>query len=173
MAQQANRIPSGFLDLIGAETGGKNPPIYADFVQPSVELLELYAAQTLANVNETIAHTAAGTPLTITVTEGETWLLRSCSVLTTMPAASFERWSVRIRRVPRGDIAQLNGFPDIWTSRMLVPNAVGLQQDHDSFYLPTPLACLAGTEIEFILAERDALASRTSRCQLLLNRLET
>lgn len=174
MTQQTNRIPGGFLDLIGAETGGKNPPIYDDSVQPTVDLFELYAAQTLSAFNTTIAHENSGEVVTTTVPDGEVWIVRAVSVLMTLGALTeYERWTFRVQTLPRlGPEESIpSPFPSFWTSRLIAPNLIANQPLVDSFALPAPLVCSPGVTLAARILERDAGLPRTTRLQWLISRL--
>lgn len=172
MPQQTNRIPFGFLDLIGAEVGGKTPPVYADEVKPTVDMTELYLGNTLSVANNTFAHTAAGQTVLVSVPDGETWLLRACSSRTSpaVGAADFEQWNFRVNDLVRGETGVAGAFPIYFTTKLLTGVLVG-QFLSDSFYLPRPLSLLSGTRLEANLIQRDANAARTVRIQYLINRM--
>ncbi len=166
---QVNRIPRGFLDFVGAQTGGKNPPVTENAVSPTIEMTPFYQAQTLAGVNDTVAHTVVGSSLNVAVPEGETWLLFAASIRTTYPANSFDQWELTLNELPRGNVIDLASFPAIWSTRVLGNLAVPGQRDIDSVSFPTPYPLSAGTIIRATTTQRDTLGvSRTARIQYVI-----
>lgn len=154
--QQTNRIPGGFLDLIGAETGGKNPPRYADLLTPSVEMFELYAGQTLSGATQTVSTVNPGETFDLKVPQNEAWYLRSLSVDVLYSASTRnERWSFWIGSLPREAATATPAAPIIWTTRFLEV-ALANQRASDAFMLPQPILLLPGVNIGAGIFERSA-----------------
>jgi len=166
---QTNRIPSGFLDLVGAETGGKNPNQYTDAVRSSVDMRELYLGQTLGSDTHTFVVASEGqTSGLMVVPQDEAWLLRSLSTQwTAADAATRFTVGVQLPDTPRGDAA----FPMIWQSELQVVSAVGFIV-FDAFYLPSPLLLLAGQVIQWRIGKFTG-PGPTLRVQALFNRLRS
>ena len=73
-----NRVPRGLLPLLDAKTQGRTPTDTADFVQPTLELGENYAADIPFEVEQggVFAQPALGSfVVPISVPEGEQWLV--------------------------------------------------------------------------------------------------
>ena len=158
MPQQTNRIPSGFLDLIGAETGGKTPPYYDDVLKPGVDLTELFRGQTLSADKFTWVVTAAGNNHLMTVPENEAWLLRHVSVSEPMgTTVMLSSYQVGIWNAARQEYG--NAFSAFWSSKVLQVQING-QVAHDAFHLASPMLLLPGTTIYWQCRERDAGAGR-------------
>lgn len=169
MPQQTNRIPFGFLDIVGAETGGKNPPFYSDELSPSVDVTELYLQHTLAGIRTTGSQAIVGDQINFLVPEAETWILRACSFRTAAVAAMTEVWEFSFTRLPRSDIT-VGAFPIFWTSTRsrTAPPLLG-EFLEDSFFFPAPVALPSGTNLNATVIERDALAARTTLIQYLVD----
>ncbi|MCP5092859.1 MAG: hypothetical protein GY949_18250 [Gammaproteobacteria bacterium] len=169
-----NRVATGFLDLIDSQTQGRTPPAFVDAVQPTVELGELYAADSLGGLQFSQNHTA---PITVAfiVPQDEMWLLRTVGVqLNSFPALNaFEIWQVRVGRTPR--VSSEGNVPDptidIWTSKTLTSLVVG-QGDADALVLPVPITMKSGQSLLFTLTQRDATALRTTACSVLMTILK-
>jgi len=166
---QTNRIPGGFLDLIGAETGGKNPSQYSDTLQATIESKELYLGQTLKGNLISQNHAAVGVAADITVPSDEHWLLRCVNVEAVLPLTTdFERWVVGLTRLPR-DVGFLH-HAVFWSTRLLQTAAAG-QFPSDAFMLPDPILCTPGMIVRAILKERDASAARNTTLRIAYNKL--
>lgn len=167
---QINRIPRGYLDFIGAQTGGKNPPDASDSVAPVIDMTPFYQAQTMAMVNDTLSHTVVGSSLLVRVPENQTWLLWSASVRSTYPANSFDQFEFIIQELPRGDVIDIASFPSVFNTRLMGNLAVAGQRDIDSTSFPVPYPMAAGTLIRATTTQRDALAvARTARIQYVIS----
>ena len=170
---QIGRIPEGFLDLVGAETSGRTPSQYADFVTPGVDLTDLYSAQALAGFRISGAHTAHGQLFSTVVPAGELWLLDAVTIQCTPPAPTdFERWTMEINNFPRAEPPASGGAAScgIWTSR-LIQVQIGSQTGFDGFAFPNPIPLPPGLRIQWRIVERDASASRTSEARIAFRRL--
>lgn len=109
---QINRIPNGFLDLLGTETGGKNPSQAPEVVAPVLTMNELYSSQTLESKNFGINSLAAGNNNFIIVPDSETWILYAVACNTIAPlVGDADQVGVYLDRLPRsaapGNIAQI------------------------------------------------------------------
>lgn len=169
---QVNRIPSGFLDLLGAQSQGKTPPLYADVLGPVVDMGELYRGNALSMVVETLAHTTFGNTQDFTVPAGETWLLRAVSsdeLLTS--TGQFTQWAWSFLRPPRG----ATGGATIKETfihvspikQILLANAWAT----DAHEFASPIAFQNGTIIRAKLAQRDAGVGRSSNLAIAITRL--
>lgn len=168
---QTNRIPTGFLDLVGAETGGKNPPEYSELVGAGVDLTELLLGQTLCCQLNTVSHTAAGNTFGMTVQPDQAWLLRSVSVVTPLTnTAQLEEWTVGFWNLPRQEFG--NDQSQIWTSRLMQVQVNG-DTASDCFLLPQPILLTSGCAIYWTLRQRDTSAARNSTITAQFNLLRT
>jgi len=74
---QVNKIPLGFLNMLSSQTGGRNPPEYADSIVPTVEMTPFFHSPALRIVFNNIA---VGTGLvntfhSIPVPENKAWFV--------------------------------------------------------------------------------------------------
>ena len=169
MPQQTNRIPHGFLDLVGSEVGGKTPPVYSDFIGPTVDMTELYLAETLAAEGVTFNHAAALASTSVTVPDDEAWLMRCLGVSGSLSnTGQLERWRFDLIRLPREDSSNLGAT--IWTTdELTVP--VNNQGISSAFWLPAPALLLPGVRIDITITQRDTAAARNTQLEFLFNRL--
>jgi hypothetical protein len=79
-----NAIPDGFLSLLQLKQTGRNPSSMAEFIQPTVDFTDWYAAATAEIVSSTTTiRSAVGIAVTdLVVPQNETWLVAAatCSV---------------------------------------------------------------------------------------------
>jgi hypothetical protein len=168
---QVNRVPSGFLDLVGSQSQGQTPPLYSDALSPVVDLRELYLAQTLSQQCETKAHVAFGATQDFTVPAGETWLVRSVSWYAVLPLTGTERWAWSILRPARGTTGAAVIQETYLYASALKSVAINNQMMADAYYFPHPIALLNGTILRATILERDAGAVRNTNVSVLMNRL--
>lgn len=170
---QVNRIPNGFLDLLGVESLGRNPPAFADQIIPITDLTEFYAAQTLSAHTVDFNHTAFQNQQLVTVPSEETWFLRAVSVDGSLPGtANFERWQFSLDNMARNNTGAATSEPMIWVSDKLVVS-IANQDIAGAFALPAPLALTAGTVLRAKLVERDTGPARTTALNWLFNRFNS
>lgn len=159
---QINAIPKGFLDLFNAQQQGKTPPQYVDALAPVVDMTEFYLANYLG-AHQVDANHAGASVFTVTVPDGEVWLLRNLGLLSNLTTtAMWEDWYFTAARFPRASSVS-TAVPDpvagLWATR-LTRVAASNHRQSDGFTLPTPLLCQAGTILHARLVYRDALAAR-------------
>lgn len=75
-----NQIPEGFLDLIKATTGGRNPTVLSDQVVPTVDMTPFYFPRSLSQRFYVGAFSAVGSDAFIEVPNGEIWNLLALDV---------------------------------------------------------------------------------------------
>jgi len=168
---QVNRIPNGFLDLLGVQSLGRNPPLFSDAVSPTVDLTEYYSAQTLSSHTEDFTHTAADQQVVVFVPEGETWLLRGFSVYTT-PLGSVsesEDWSFMVQNLARGSTGGATSEPVLWNTGRLSP-IIANNKVAAAFMLPAPLMMTSGSVTKARLTQRDATPVRATDLTWIFNR---
>lgn len=171
-----NRFPRGFLDLVGSISQGKAPPQYRDEVLPTLEMGELYLAQTLGTAGIDFLHSAAGTSQNIVVPQNEVWLVRAFSIyqLSLGGVARFERWQVQASGFPKSSSVGVVSQKDVilWTSRKL-DTTIAADGDSDAFVFPVPLALHAGASLNWRIVQRDASAARTTLVRVAMHILKT
>jgi len=166
-----NRIPRGFLDLIGAQTQGKNPPVFSDGLSPVVDMTPLYLAQTLGTHKVQVSHTAASQQVSITVPSDEVWLLLSLG--TNALAATigeFEQWIFIINDVIRESGVATN-LPQIHVTPLAQNLAIN-QLLSTGVTLARTIVVQGGMELIAKLAQRDATGSRSTTVEYLFYRLK-
>lgn len=172
---QVNRIPSGFLDLLGVQSLGKNPPSFNDALIPIVDLTELYLAQTLSVHTEDFFHSAVTNQITVRVPEGETWILRSVGLEPTIHTATSmrEQWAFSFIDPPRAPSpAGVTEEGMIFTTPLLSV-ATANWEVSASHTLGAPIALLGGVVLKARVIARDAGATRVARLNWAFNRLNS
>lgn len=171
-----NRFPRGFLDLVGSISQGKAPPQYVDAVAPTLDMNELYLGSVLGIAGIDFTHSNAGSSDSVTVPDGEVWLVRGFSVfqLSLASTGRIERWQVQLGNPPLSDesLVGLQKSVTLWVSKELA-TATGGQGDADAILLPEPLALHAGAVLNFRILQRDALAARTTLCRVMMHILKS
>lgn len=169
MPQQTNRIPFGFLDLVGAETGGKTPPFYSDELKPSVDMTELYLQHTHAGIRTSVSQSNVADFSSLLVPTDESWMLRAASFRTAVAVTNqIEVWQFSFTRLPRDDLTT-GPFPVYFITRNRVGATVVGEFIQDAVLLPKPIVLGPGTNLAATLMERDAGAARTTLFQYLVS----
>ena len=166
---QVNRIPIGYLDLVGNETQGKNPFESLESLRPTVSMDQFYLGQTLGNVNATFTNSGIGVVSFTDVPSDELWILLSVSLTETQDAGQLTQFEVNIQRTPRQDNVALGGFAGIFVSRVMTVATTG-DIAAEAFLLPQPMVLTPGTRIVYRILQWAGL-SRTARKQMLFHRL--
>ena len=166
-----NRIPRGFLDLVGAQTQGKNPPVFSDGLSPIVDMTPLYLAETLGTHKIIISHTVSAQQEAVTVPTGEVWLLLSLG--TSALAATvgeFEQWAFLLNNVIRESGVATN-VPQIHVTEIAI-NSVINQLLATGFTLPSMIVIQGGMQIIAKLTQRDGTGARSTAVEYLFYRLK-
>jgi hypothetical protein len=77
---QINRIPLGYLGMLGTKTGGKNPFVSAEQVNPVVEMTPFYHAQGLSIETGSLTFVNVLEFVDLTVPSDEAWFVYAVSV---------------------------------------------------------------------------------------------
>lgn len=86
---QITRVPFGFTDLLGSKNFGKNPTELSGVVAPIVDIGEFLAVERRSFThNAPTVQSADGVATSMSVPEGELWLIESCAVQVTAGGAS-------------------------------------------------------------------------------------
>lgn len=169
MSQQTNRIPSGFLDLVGAETGGKTPAQYGDVLSASVDLTELFAGQTLCANGQGISHTSAGNSFQFEIPNEEAWLLRGIGYSCPFSSLThYEQWQIGVWQLPRQEYGNDVGWLHS-TSKLEV--VAGGQTANFTYWFESPVLLLPGCELYWQLRQRDAGTARNATLTHMFNLL--
>lgn len=167
---QINRIPRGYLDLVGTETGGKNPSDSSETVSPIVDMSELYSSQALRSINFAINSLVVGSSSNILVPSEETWLLYSAGMHVTSPLlGDQDNVALFAGQLPRGGPAA--GFALLWRAELL---SIGVAQTPtDTILFPVPLTFQGGTKFITTVHQRaGGTANRVVNVTLLIAALK-
>jgi len=157
-----NRIPIGYLDLVGTQTGGKNPSQANEIVAPVVDMELFYAAQALADHHENFAHNAIADVLKFEIPSNEAWAVYTISFFETAPATTDKTVAaLGVHHLQRGGpTAQL-------FSGTLTPITAG-GTDIVTNRLDVPIIFLPGTEFVLQIFDRVGAGARTLQCDMLI-----
>lgn len=171
-----NRVPRGFLDLMGSISQGRNPPQYVDAVSPIVDVRALYLGSVLGVCAIDAAHTARGQSFPMVQGDNELWLLRglSCRVLAYTAANNYEKWEVGLQRpvLEAENNAVAGAAPLIWTSDTLAPGANFVDGDSDSIVFDEPIVLQPGVGLVWHIIQRDNLPNRTTELRAMVEILQ-
>ena len=166
-----NRIPRGFLDLVGAQTQGKNPPLFSDGLSPTVDMTPLYLAQTLGTHKEIFSHTIAGEQRATVVPSDEVWWLLSLSTSAFASTANeHEQWAFIIN-----DVIRESGEATNLAQIHVTPRATSLvlnQLLSTGVTLGSTIVLQGGMEIIAKLTNRDTTPARSTTLEYLFYRLK-
>ena len=166
-----NRIPRGFLDLIGAQTQGKNPPVFSDGLSPIIDMTPLYLAETLGAHKLNFSHTVSAQQAAVVIPTGEVWLLLSVGTQAfATTVGQFEQWTFLINDVIRESGAAPN-LPSFHVTEVATNLAVN-QTLATGFTIPSMIVVQGGMEIIAKLVQRDATGARTTALEYLFYRLK-
>lgn len=166
---QINRIPQGYLDLVGTETGGKNPSLAPESVSPILRMNELYSAQTLSAVNWATNSTAVGDSNSITVPSDEIWVCYSASMNTNSPlVGDHDVVAMSVDRLPRD--AAGAAPPTIFVASLL---SLSVNSDpNDSILFPVPFVLSHGVIVRLDVVDRVGGApNRVVNATMMVGRL--
>lgn len=74
------RIPRGYLSLIGAQTSGRNPDVATEEVRPTIDMTRYYDGYFVDFESLSFVANAAGVTHNIDVPAAETWILLGMSM---------------------------------------------------------------------------------------------
>ena len=78
---KVNQLAQGFLDLLDAKTGGKNPADFLDNVRPTIDMVPFYGLASMDSESVSSATvTGAGDQLQLEVPANQFWLVYAAGV---------------------------------------------------------------------------------------------
>lgn len=147
-----NRIPRGFLDLLGVQAQGRNPPQYANVVAPVVDLSSLYLAETLSSVHRNVQHVLNSVTNT-GVPAGETWILVSIGVSEFhIGITEFAVVRFALDNQPRTEVGTA---PAVIAVTDPLTTTIANQIASHAILMTQPLVLHSGTVIESTIIQRD------------------
>ncbi len=170
-----NRIPRGFLDLMGSITQGRNPSAYVDAVAPVVDISKLYLGNVLGAYGIDASHAAFGNSFSMDQGTDEVWLLRGLSArnISSASVAYYESWEVSLARP--GVFAENNevagAAPIIWSTKKMLATAVGRGYS-DAIVFDQPIVLMPGVNLTWRIMDRDAGGARTTELRAMLELLK-
>ena len=165
-----NRLPLGYLDLVGTETGGKNPSQADENVSPVILMNELYGSQTLKPESFATNSTNVGDNNFTTVPADETWILYSISFDVISPlAGDQDTVGLFIDRLPRSAIPGA-------TALLFVGDLLAVSNNDTpaaSLMLPTPIVLHHGVRcIAQVMRRAGGAANRVVNVKMLVGALQ-
>lgn len=140
---QINKIPLGFLNMLGSQTGGKNPFNVNEVVAPTVEMIPFYHAQAMQIMSTNFTPAGNLDSQTIVVPNDESWFVYviNNSELTTLGNDSI-RWQIGITAPKSGN----TNIP-IHTDPVSLGGGAAVTQIASAVRFNPPLPLVAGTII--------------------------
>ena len=156
---QINKIPLGYLNMLGSQTGGKNPFFAAEQVNPTVEMAPFYHGSAMAVSTDVLVSTAPGDEVTRFVPANEAWFLYSIGASGSVLGSSAVRdLQVNLQHLPRSSSPTLPG--QIATLTSSTASAAG-DVIAASQLFPVPIPLIAGTSIQTIINRRSGATTMT------------
>lgn len=146
-----NRIPTGLLDFLLTQAGGRNPDNLLEQVRPVVDLEPFYYPDRWNAVSEAFS-LSEGQRDFIEVPAGEAWLWQTVAIDMTIGASSQRAsFAIEIERIPGQG---LNGIPVISPQEGLYFNSVTATGNLVwATFLPRPFLLTAGQRIVVFLGD--------------------
>jgi hypothetical protein len=140
---QINKIPLGYLNMLGSQTGGKNPFVANDQVSPNVEMAPFYHAHGMRAASDVLAATAVGDSVIRTVPDNEAWFLYSYGWLSTITSlADRLKLILQVSRLPQGGTAACIYTTVENQTPQSQPTSMG-----EAFMFPVPIPLLPGSRL--------------------------
>lgn len=147
-----NRIPRGWLNLLGVQTSGKNPNVALETVQPVTEMSQLLYGDRMSSEQTTFTPTTTPQVFTHIVPSDEIWILfgASMSMNGAAPNPSVATWDLNLRRFPNAGGA---GGQGLWSTIILDNTGLAAGATaYQSTTFPVPLVLQGG--VEFLINHR-------------------
>ena len=156
---QINKIPLGYLNMLGSQTGGKNPFFAAEQVNPTVEMSPFYHAQAMSVSTDVLVGVAVGDQVIRTVPDNEAWMLYGWGFsYIALSAGNKQYFRLDLSRLPRSSTTTLNHFLAILRHENVL--AVG-DLTGSSIYFDNPIPLTAGSQLVTTLASRNGNITHT------------
>ena len=166
-----NRIPLGYLDLVGTETGGKTPSDASEEVSPVVEMEEFYSAITLSSEQFSFNNNVVGDFGQSDVPDGEIWKVYSIGV-NELRATALDMSDIAVffGRLTRSDSA--GNFALMFDTGKLI-NDFATGRASASILLPRPVHLASGSRVLAQVQDRTGTAPlRVTDISLLVAKFE-
>jgi len=138
-----NRIPLGFLGMLGSQTQGKNPFEASEVVAPTIEMTPFYHAQAIRTAFVQLNNAAVNNAAQITVPANKAWMLYSANVRAVAAANNdFIDVHLETNKLNGGGIAYLKKF--VKTTGLTAADRMIATTDFTNLF-----PVLAGTELIF------------------------
>lgn len=134
------KYPLGLLELLAAKVNGQTPTLFAERLQPTVDLTEFYGADLV--ITGITQGAAAAFPLALTRVSEVTQRFHGLAAEVAVGAAAGTYLSIRLF------VSVPNGSPNLCVAQTVitVPNGLVAGVAYNaSFWFPTPLILPAGT----------------------------
>lgn len=97
MSSRINRVPEGLQKILGSQSLGVNPQELLGDVRPSIELFDLYTFPELEYQRGAGSLTGRGIVSSVTVPQGETWLVKHIAADIAGVTTAATRYSISLR----------------------------------------------------------------------------
>lgn len=170
---KVTRIAKGFSGLFGLQGTGETPREVSEFVQPTIDTLELYATERGYRISSLASGVGALlATVTIPVPEGDMWLVQNVECRMQFGAVGQE-YVIALRRdgVPG---RQGGGFSSTTLSRGRIGPALDAAGfDVIAYNPPQPMLMLGGEEITGTIYDASGFLLNTMRVQVIYSNIGT
>jgi len=140
---QINKIPLGYLNMLGAQTGGKNPFNASEILAPTQEMTPFYHAQNMRTIQASGVAVQGGSR-TVTVPADEVWFIYHIQNFWTTAIAADE---IRFQNAISFPNSPSTGHTIHATDDPLSATAAAASMVGDGVLFPQPLPVTQGTTI--------------------------
>lgn len=148
---QINRIAKGFLDLVGAQTGGRNPSDSSDLVAPTIDMTPFYHSDKFGIVSHSITPAALGPQTALVVPSNEAWMLYGIGwSQLILNAADRAKYTVGLGSLPNSNPSADGGQP-IWEFDRIATGLATPQSLAAAVQFPVPFPLQPGARFSISL----------------------
>jgi hypothetical protein len=159
---QINKIPLGYLNMLGSQTGGKNPFNSLEEVLPMVDMVPFYHAQAMKCITASYTPSSLLDSQFVRVPDDEAWMVYGVfNRELTISASDSVRWQNVIGGLPKSGLDAYTCYCD----GVLLQNTASTALLASGINFPVPIPLQAGGQVSQVFA--DGAGNRASTLMVL------
>ena len=144
MPEKIQQVPATLLDTLGIKSLGRNPDQLGDQVAGVIDLTEFYLARRIEVVRvQTTTATASGDQITLTIDNGEIWMVKELGIKVKNPTAAGDimygrlGWAINAATLPGAEVPLIDTVRHVATTGDLNEGpSAGVRFNEPRFFLP-------------------------------------